>query len=217
MFYQELFKAFNDAQVIYLVTGGLAVNLHGVPRNSFDIDIITKMNDKNLFKLMKVLKDLGFIPKQPVNPMDFAVKKIRDEWIHKKNMKAFNFYSYESGFKEVDIVIDHPIDFDLAYERRNNMEMGNIFLPVISIDDLITMKINSSRDKDLLDIKELEILQEAKKKSWPSHRDINLKDWSVYNNEEYKLYEYSLLPAETKLKNLNDFYEFEKLVGLSKR
>ena len=37
MFYFEVFKAFYQEKIKYLVVGGLAVNLHGVPRITYDI------------------------------------------------------------------------------------------------------------------------------------------------------------------------------------
>jgi len=36
MFYLDLFKELNEADVRYLVVGGLAMNLHGVPRMTIE-------------------------------------------------------------------------------------------------------------------------------------------------------------------------------------
>lgn len=45
-----LFGAFNKHDVKYIVCGGLAVNLLGVPRMTADIDIILEMVQKNLLR-----------------------------------------------------------------------------------------------------------------------------------------------------------------------
>ena len=37
MFYKEVFEALNTNQVQYLVVGGVALNLHGYPRMTYDL------------------------------------------------------------------------------------------------------------------------------------------------------------------------------------
>lgn len=39
MFLAELFGALEAARVAYAVVGGVAVNLHGVPRMTYDVDL----------------------------------------------------------------------------------------------------------------------------------------------------------------------------------
>jgi hypothetical protein len=51
MFYLDLFRALNDHQVRYLLVGGLAMNLHGVPRMTMDVDLILAMDEANLERL----------------------------------------------------------------------------------------------------------------------------------------------------------------------
>jgi hypothetical protein len=40
MFYLDLFRSLNDHQVRYLLVGGLAMNLHGVPRMTMDVNLV---------------------------------------------------------------------------------------------------------------------------------------------------------------------------------
>ena len=40
MFYENVFKELNKAQVKYAVVGGLGVSLHGAVRGTIDLDII---------------------------------------------------------------------------------------------------------------------------------------------------------------------------------
>src|SRR3990167_220564 len=87
MFYFEVFNAFYQEKVKYLVVGGLAVNLHGVPRITYDIDIIISTDRDNVLKLNRTLKNLGYVPRLHVNPDNMA-----DEKILKKNMYFFFFF-----------------------------------------------------------------------------------------------------------------------------
>ena len=38
--YKAIFKELNEAGIDYLVVGGLAVNFHGIPRMTYDIDLM---------------------------------------------------------------------------------------------------------------------------------------------------------------------------------
>jgi tRNA nucleotidyltransferase/poly(A) polymerase len=91
MFYEKVFRALNKAGVRYLVAGGIAVNLHGIPRMTQDLDIIVELTPANVRKLVKVLTLLGYRCKLPVNPELISDPAIRHQWINEKNMKVFNF------------------------------------------------------------------------------------------------------------------------------
>lgn len=58
--FKEFIALLNDHQVKYLVVGGYAVNFHGYPRYTKDIDLWIWLNKANAQKMMKVLKDFGF-------------------------------------------------------------------------------------------------------------------------------------------------------------
>ena len=51
MYYFDILKEFFDRKIDYLIVGGLAVNLYGVPRVTQDIDIIIALDKENIFKL----------------------------------------------------------------------------------------------------------------------------------------------------------------------
>lgn len=158
-FYEEILRDFQKNKVKYVLAGGIAFNLLGPMRATSDLDILVKMTDKNLEKIVKILKKHGYYVKQPIDPMDIANKKIREDWIKNKGMKAFNFYKGD-GWREVDIIIDSPIPFEKAIRTSIVIKAGNLKLPVISIDNLIKMKKSTGREKDKSDIN---ILRKVKK------------------------------------------------------
>lgn len=159
IFYEEIFDHFQKNNINYVVVGGVAFNLLGGSRSTFDLDILIEMDDSNICKTIQSLLDLGYNPKQPVNPMDFAKSSIRNEWIKEKNMKAFNFYKSEKSLEEVDIIIDAPVDYNLVKDSMKIINVSGFRICVISIGDLIKMKEASPRDKDKLDLKELYIMK----------------------------------------------------------
>lgn len=160
--YEDVLRAFQKQQVEYVLVGGIAVNLLGSLRNTADMDILVEMSDKNLAKVVGILKKRGYRIKQPVDPMRIADRKTREDWINNKHMKAFNFYK-EDELKEVDIVIDSPVSFKEAKKDSVLIKAG-VTLSVISIDNLIKMKKTTGRDVDKMDIKELKKIKKLKKK-----------------------------------------------------
>ena len=160
--YEEVLREFRRQKVKYIIVGGIAVNLLGSLRNTADMDILVEMSDANLAKVVKILKAKGYRVRQPVDPMDIADKKIRDDWVKNKHMKAFNFYK-EDELKEVDIIIETPVTFEKARKNIKRIRGGDITLPVISIDDLIRMKKGTGRLIDKSDIRQLKMIKKMRR------------------------------------------------------
>jgi predicted nucleotidyltransferase len=153
--YLGIFRELNNKKIKYIVVGGMAVNFLGVPRATYDIDLLLYLEDKNLKKFLNLLKQWDFKPRVPVDIMDFADKKKRDDWIKNKNMKAFNLINPDWAIREIDIIIDTPVDYKKAIKSVKNIKFYNVVVPTISIDNLILMKSKSNRDQDKADIRNL--------------------------------------------------------------
>ena len=69
---ENIFKSLNNADVRYLLAGGLAVVAHGYLRFTADIDIILGMDEDNLMKAVKTFNTLGYKPRAPVELKDFT-------------------------------------------------------------------------------------------------------------------------------------------------
>ena len=161
--YEGILREFQRQKVKYILVGGIAYNLLGGYRNTLDMDILVQMNDSNLRKVVTILKKAGYYVKQPVDPMGITDEKTRKEWIHNKNMKAFNFYKSETSYEEVDILIDSPVDYKEASKKAIKIKVEGVNLTVISPDDLIKMKKYSGREVDLKDIKTLKAIKKREK------------------------------------------------------
>ena len=165
MFYEDVFRALNEAGVRYLVVGGLAVNFHGVRGVTQDIDLFGEMTPANIKKLASTLTTLGYHPRAPVRAELLADPAVRKRWMdEKKNLKAFSFYHPKRPDQEVDILLDAPMDFEKAEEACEIREADDLKIPLVSVRDLIEMKEAVARSTDLWDIKMLRKLQEAERK-----------------------------------------------------
>jgi hypothetical protein len=152
----ELLQSLSGESVQYVLVGGLAVQLHGFMRSTFDIDLVLAMNDGNLTRFIAVAKRYGLVPSIPV-PID----TLRDanqieQWHREKGMLAFALREPQVGGSVVDILVRPNVPFE---QLMANAAAGELFAQKIwiaSIDDLITMKRIANRAKDQLDIAALE-------------------------------------------------------------
>jgi predicted nucleotidyltransferase len=110
--------------------------------------------------LFKVLKGWGYLPRAPVQAEQLADENKRDIWIREKNMKAFTFYNDKEPLGEIDVIIDSPIPYEVLRKQAVLFDIGEINVPVISITDLIAVKLQSGRSQDLADVDHLRTVLE---------------------------------------------------------
>ena len=158
--FQTIFKELNEIGIDYLVVGGLAVNFHGIPRMTYDIDLMILLESENILKLVRKLTQWGYRPKIPIDPKDLADETKRNSWVSEKGMKALNFYSEILPIGEIDILIDSPIPYKELKGRAIKVELQDEKVPTVSIHDLIQLKLRAGRKQDLADIEHLRMVLE---------------------------------------------------------
>ncbi len=57
--YQDVFKSFQKHKVRYVVIGGVAAILHGVPRTTVDLDILIEATPENARRFLDALLNAG--------------------------------------------------------------------------------------------------------------------------------------------------------------
>lgn len=159
MYYEDVFRELNKARVRYLVIGGVAVNLHGVPRMTADLDLMVDVTDANLARLVGIFDRLGYKPRAPVQALNLADAQKRKEWVEEKHMSAFTFWNPSVPYEEVDILLENPIDFEEAYGARKIVRATDLRIPLASIEHLIILKRETGRGQDLSDVDSLEKLK----------------------------------------------------------
>jgi hypothetical protein len=149
--YLQLLHAFASAQVRYAVAGGFAVVLHGIPRTTFDLDIVVDDADDNMQCLVAVLDQEGFRPRLPVPLHELADAKARQIWIEERNLIAFTLMHPIRTMEELDILLTTPfrwreIEDSLVWRRINGLQV-----PIIGRALLRQMKLATGREKDRAD------------------------------------------------------------------
>ena len=152
----ELLSTLSEGQVQYVLVGGLAVQLHGYMRSTFDVDLVLAMNDENLARFIEVSKRFGLMPSIPV-PIDSLRDAAQiEQWHREKGMLAFALREPQIGGGVVDVLVRPEVSFE---QLKRNAVAGALFAQqvwVASIDDLLIMKRAANRPKDRLDIAALE-------------------------------------------------------------
>jgi hypothetical protein len=137
-----VFKSFQQHEVKYLVIGGIAVVLYGVPRATFDLDILIEATPKNAQRLLDALIDAGMGTATLTNVDEILANEIT---IFKDRVR-------------IDVQISTPgLQFETAWERKQDMHYQGQTFYVVSLDDLIRSKRAAGRDIDLEDVRLLEL------------------------------------------------------------
>ncbi len=160
MFYLKIFEELNKSGVKYLVIGGIAVNLHGYDRLTGDIDIMMSFSPENVDKFVSFAENLGFKSKTPVSIKDLADGDKRRMWIEEKNAKVFTIYNPKNMLESIDVMIMEYIDFEKAFKKAVFAQAGDLKIPLVSIDDLIKLKEIAGRERDISDIRALQVIKE---------------------------------------------------------
>jgi len=160
MFYLELFQTLERNQVRYLLIGGLAINIYGVERATMDLDLMLALDAENLGCFLQAAKDLRLQPVLPIRLEELAdPDKVRD-WVENRHMLAFALRAPEANSPTLDILVNPKLDFEKAYARRVEKNLGGYKLFLASLDDLIALKTGTGRRHDEADIAALQRLRD---------------------------------------------------------
>jgi len=150
--YKDIFIALDRSKIRYLVAGGIALNLHQIIRSTVDLDLIVQLERENVLDFVKVMTQMGFVPRVPVKAEELADESKRESWISEKNMMVFSFIHPENPMEIVDIFVREPLPFVDAYSRRKEVEAFGVKIPILGVEDLIKLKEEAGRPKDRYDI-----------------------------------------------------------------
>ena len=146
----------NQAQVRYLIVGGLAVVAHGYVRFTADVDLVLDPDPDSLKRAVEALTRLGYKPRAPVPFRDFEDPAKRASWVRDKGMTVFSVFSTQHSATEVDLFVEPPFNFEDAYSHAVRMEVApGTTGTFVSRDDLVAMKRVAGRPRDLEDIRGL--------------------------------------------------------------
>ncbi len=138
----DVFASFQKHKVKYLVIGGIAAVLHGVPRATFDLDILIEASPNNAQGLLDALIEANFATATLINSDELLAHEIT---IFRDRVR-------------IDVQTSSPgLKFEEAWESKVAMSYQGQEFYVASKEDVILSKRAAGRDKDLEDVRMLEI------------------------------------------------------------
>lgn len=156
---EAVFAALQQAQVRYLVVGGLAVIAHGYVRLTRDLDLTLDLSPENIRKALAAFTALSYRPGVPVSLEDFADPALRREWQIVRHMVVFPLVSDRHPDVSIDLFVREPFPFAEEYARAAHREIGpGLAVPVVSLATLRAMKETAGRSQDRLDLEKLDRL-----------------------------------------------------------
>ena len=151
----KLLAALSDAEVDYVLIGGLAVALHGYQRVTMDVDVVLAFTDANLEKFVECAKRAELKPVLPIPVESLRDTALIDQWHREKGMLVFALRADGAMSTVIDVLVRPSVSFDELKRNAVSKLVGPLSIPVAGIDDLIRLKTGTGRNKDVLDIEEL--------------------------------------------------------------
>jgi hypothetical protein len=138
----DVFKSFQKNNVRYLVIGGMAAVLYGVPRATFDLDILIEASEENACNLLEALLEAGFGTAALTDTEEILANEIT---IFKDRVR-------------IDVQIKTPgVIFEDAWKRKQIMNYKGQAFYVVCREDLLASKKAAGRTVDLEDVRLLEL------------------------------------------------------------
>ncbi len=153
---KDLLSCFNAHGVEYVVVGGYAVNAHGVPRVTRDVDVLIRPEAPNSERVFAALAEFG----APVSGMTEAEFRDNPEQIVQIGVEPSRIDLLQQiGTEAV------PLPFEQVWRNRVRARIdAELVAPFISREDLIRSKEGTARLRDQADVQELRELDRVRKK-----------------------------------------------------
>jgi predicted nucleotidyltransferase len=147
---RDLLEALTQADLRFVLVGGLAVNAWGYLRTTQDVDIVPDPAPENLAKLDSALRDLG-------GKVEFG-ERLLDSAAISTFLRAGDRTYVATELGHVDVLQGLPQipAFAVLDAKAKEVEIDGLSVRVCSLEHLREMKRNSDRPRDRDDLDALE-------------------------------------------------------------
>jgi len=134
---------------------------------TLDIDLALDMEPANVEKFLQVMHKLRLQPRVPVPARDLMSREAVRRMIAEKGAMVFSFVDFARPLRHVDIFLQDNLSFEELSTGARKIVIEHRAIKIMGIGKLLETKraITPLRDKDLIDIKQLEKLQGQSEKS----------------------------------------------------
>lgn len=151
---RELLKRLVEAEVRFVLVGGLAVNAWGYLRGTRDVDVVPDPDRKNLEKLDSLLQELH-------GRVDVG-GRLLDSGAISTFLKTGDRTLVMTELGQIDVLQGLPQvpRYDELEKQARDVDIEGLMVRVCSLKHLLEMKRASDRPRDRDDLEALEVAQE---------------------------------------------------------
>lgn len=149
--FDELLRRLGEANVEFVVVGGLAVNAWGVVRGTKDVDVVVAPEIENLRRVAEVAVEAGGHVQEGEALLGSAISIA-------SALASGDQVAIETDLGRLDVVqgLDGVPSYADLRSRASEAEILGVQVAVCSIDDLKDMKRAAGRTRDLADLEDLD-------------------------------------------------------------
>ncbi len=137
----NLLKHLNDVGIEFVLVGGLAAVVQGVPISTFDMEIVHRQTDENIRKLLLLLKSLDAIQRRPDDKIIEPTEA---------DLKAKGHILLTTRFGPLDILafIEKDLGFEELIKDTVKIEFQGHAVYVLSLETIVKLKRDSKDPRD---------------------------------------------------------------------
>lgn len=138
--FRDVFESLNSHKVRYLVIEGVAAIVHGVPRFTFDLDLLLPKDLDNAARCLSALEEARLGTASLISAKDLIAHEIT---VLKDRLR-------------IDLFTVIPgAEFEHAWNSRLDIERGGVPVHVMGLEALLASKLAKGRPVDLEDARAL--------------------------------------------------------------
>lgn len=136
--FMRFVESANKNNLMFMIIGGMALNLHGIMRHTKDADIWIRPSNENKLLFLKTLFDIDYTEDEiaEISEQDFSEPQV------------FTLI----GPIDILTVVHKKFDFDECYKRARIQQIQGRTIRVLHINDLREVKVLAKRNQDFRDV-----------------------------------------------------------------
>jgi hypothetical protein len=144
--FKRILADLNEAGVRYVLIGGIALIRHGVVRATRDVDVIIAGDTENISRMRSL------IDSWPATRPDGSP-------VPEETISAGRTVNLATPHGDLDILAERspPLSFEDLLVRAEVRRVDGVEAAICSLADLVALKRLAGRERDLVDLRDLEI------------------------------------------------------------
>jgi len=144
--FKRILADLNGAGVRYVLVGGIALIRHGVVRATRDVDAIIAGDAENIARVRSLI-DAWSATRPDGSP------------VPEESVASGRTINLTTPYGDLDLLAERPspLSFDELLARAEVRRVDGVQAPICSLADLVALKRLAGRERDLVDLRDLEI------------------------------------------------------------